>query len=189
MALGPRSVLGHHPPRGPSTTPAPTPQRERQAVQSMNRALLNRVLKGDAEAVEQFGESDHCAVVDWKDDLEAIVVAVSEFVPTGCLRIESPGSDGQRLVHADGKVIESPSAPVRQEELIALVNRALAPQFELRRYRPVDGDGYALFVAPAELWSELERNHPEATERYFLGAERLAAYWRKGFVGRLFSKP
>ena len=110
MALGPRSVLGHHPPRGPSTTPAPTPQRERQAVQSMNRALLNRVLKGDAEAIEQFGESDHCAVVDWKDDLEAIVVAVSEFVPTGCLRIESPGSDGQRLVHADGKVIESPSA-------------------------------------------------------------------------------
>lgn len=155
----------------------------------MNRALLIRVLKGDAEAVEQFGDSDHCAVVDWKDDLQAIVAAVAEFVPSGFLRIDAPGSNGQRIVRADGKAIECPSAPVRQEELIALVNRALAPQFELRRYRPVDGDGYSLFVASADLWSELERDHPEATARYFLGAERLAAYWRKGFVGRLFSKP
>ncbi len=155
----------------------------------MNRALLNRVLKGEAEAIEQFGEADHCAVVDWKDDLEAIVGAVAAFIPSGFLQVQPLSAGGQQLVLADGTKIDAPPSPVRQEELIALVNRAIAPQFELRRFRPVDGDGYSLFVAPADVWSELERTHPEATERYFLGAERLAAFWRKGFVGRLFSKP
>ena len=155
----------------------------------MNRALLNRVLQGEAEAIDRFGDSDYCAVVDWKDDLEAIVGAVADFMPSGYLRVESLSGGSQQLVRADGTKIEAPPGPVRQEELIAVVNRAIAPQFELRRFRPVDGDGYSLFVAPADLWSELERNHPEATKRYFLGAERLAAYWRKGFVGRLFSRP
>lgn len=155
----------------------------------MDRALLDRILNADSGAIEAFGESDHCAVVDWKDDLEDIVLAVADFVPGGFLRVEAAPSGGQKLVRSDGKEIEAPSAPVKQEELLALVNRALAPQFELRRFRPVDGDGYSLFVAPAELWSELDRAHPEATERYFLSAERLASYWRKGFWGRLLSKP
>lgn len=45
----------------------------------MNRALLDRVMNGDAEAIEQFGNSDHCAVIDWKDDLDAVVAAVADF--------------------------------------------------------------------------------------------------------------
>jgi hypothetical protein len=155
----------------------------------MNRALLNRVLRGDADAIEQFGESDHCAVVDWKDGLEEIVDAVADFLPSGHLRVEANSGERQRVVRADGVAVEAPSEPVRQEELLAAVNRALVPQFELRRFRPVDGDGYSLFVAPAELWTELERVHPEATERYFLEVARLAAYWKKSLVGRLFSKP
>jgi hypothetical protein len=155
----------------------------------MNRALLNRVLQGDADAIQQFAESDHCVVVDWKDGLREIVAAVAGFLPKGSLRLESQGSNGSRLVRSDGTGIDASATSAKPEELLLLVNRALAPRFELRQFRPFDGDGYSLLVAPTELWAELDRAQPEAIERYFLGVERLAAYRKKGFVARLFSKP
>ena len=155
----------------------------------MDRALLSHVLQGDAVAIQQFGESDHCVVVDWKDGLDEIVAAVSDFLPTGYLRLEATGSASTRLVRSDGSAIDAPEASVKQEELLLLVNRALAPQFELRRFRPNDGDGYSLLLAPCEFWADLERTQPEATERYFLSVERLATYWRRGFIARLLSKP
>lgn len=153
----------------------------------MDRALLNRVLEGDPIAAEQFGESDHCAVVDWKDGLEKIIAALADFLPSDHLRIEVFEGTRKKIVRADGMTIEMPSTSIKQEEIVALVNRVLAPRFEIRRFRPIDGDGYSLFVAPAELWAELEFEHPKETERYFMSAERLATYWRKSFVGRLFS--
>ncbi len=155
----------------------------------MDRALLSRVLQGDTVAIQQFGESDHCVVVDWKDGLDEIVAAVADFLPTGHLRLEAAGSTGSRLVRSDGTAIDAPEASIKQEELLLLVNRALAPEFELRRFRPNDGDGYSLLLAPSDFWDELERTHPEATERYFLSVERLATYWRRGFLARLLSKP
>jgi len=77
----------------------------------------------------------------------------------------------------------------KQEELLVQLNSVLSPDFELRQFRPVDGDGYAILVAPRATWSEMERTYPEATERLFLTTERLATFWRKGYIARLFSKP
>jgi hypothetical protein len=155
----------------------------------MDRALLGRVLQGDEEAIARFGESDHCAVIDWRDGLPGIVQAVAPFLPEDYLRLEEPAGLQPRLVAGGRPPQEVPAAANRQEDLISAVNRALLPEFELHRFRPIDGDGYSLFVAPADLWAELERSSPDATERYFLGAERLAAYWRKGFFARLLTKP
>lgn len=155
----------------------------------MDRALLARVLQGDEDAIARFGESDHCAVVDWRDDLPAIVEAVAPFLPNGYLRLEATPGLPPSLIAGGRPPQQVPASATRQEDLISAVNRSLHPEFELRRFRPIDGDGYSLFVAPAKLWAELDRTSPAETERYFLGAERLAKYWRKGFFARLLSKP
>jgi|GEM_PF-3542859 len=155
----------------------------------MDKALLLRVLDGDQAAIEQFGDSDNCAVIDWRDGLLELIAAVEPFLPKGYLRSEP--KDGGFLLHAGGRG----SSPIevqlktRQEDLIASLNRALCPDFEIRQFTPMTGDGYSLFVAPASVWQDIERSHSVAVQKYFLSAERLAAYWRKGYFARLFSKP
>jgi len=155
----------------------------------MNQALLQRVLEGDQSAIEQFAESDNCAVIDWRDGLPDLVAAVEPFLPEGYLRLEPKG--GEFLLHAGGRDPQAVEvrAQRRQEDLIASLNRALLPDFELRQFTPIGGDGYSLFVAPATVWQDIERSHAIAVQRCFLSAERLAAYWRKGYLARLFSKP
>ena len=155
----------------------------------MDASLLRRVLQGDEDAAMQFGQCEHCAVVDWKDGLDAIVESVSDHLPPGFLRVKESEGSGPSLVRGDGMTFLAPAGHVKQEQLLGLVNKALAPQFEMRRFRPMDGDGYSLLVASAEFWANLGNAHPEATERYFLSVDRLAAYWSKGFFARLVSKP
>ena len=43
----------------------------------MNETLLSRLLAGDKEAVEAFGESDNCVVVDWRAGLPEILEAIT----------------------------------------------------------------------------------------------------------------
>jgi hypothetical protein len=153
------------------------------------KALLTRVLAEDQTAIEQFGDSDNCAVVDWRDGLPELVAAVEPFLPKGYLRLEAKG--GEFLLHAGArgpKQVEVQDQS-KQEDLIVSLNLALLPDFEIRQFTPVEGDGYSLFVAPASVWQEIERSHASAVQKYFLSAERLAAYWRKGYLARLFSKP
>jgi hypothetical protein len=155
----------------------------------MNQALLQRVLDGDQSAIAQFVESDNCAVIDWRDGLPELVAAVEPFLPEGYLRLEP--KRGEFLLYAGGRDPKAVKmqAQSRQEDLIASLNGALIPDFELRQFTPIEGDGYALFVAPATVWQDMERSHAIAVQKYFLSAERLVAYWRKGYLARLFSKP
>jgi hypothetical protein len=156
----------------------------------MDRALLNRVLLGDENAIADFGESEHCAVIDWRDGLAEIVAAVAPFLPAGHMALG-------RLAASEAEIVVAGRAPIpialsprpAQESLLLSVNKALQPDFELRQFRPVDGDGYALFVAPRSLWSEAERSHPQAIEKLFLSVERLSAYWSKSYLARLFTNP
>ena len=156
----------------------------------MNQALLSRVLQDDPEAIAAFGESDHCAVIDWRDGLAEIVGAVSAFLPDHYLAVEQL-PDHQYNLLAGGR----PPAPVsvlpnvKQVALISAVNEAIQPEFELRQFTPFDGDSYSLFVAPRVVWSAMERDHPKSTERLFLSAARLASYWSKSYLSRIFSKP
>lgn len=153
----------------------------------MDRVLLERVLQGDIESVALFGRADHCAVVDWRDGLTEIVTAVAAFLPAGYLHIGGAGG-GIRLV-VQGTPNLPPVRSAKQEGLLLQVNRALEPEFELRQFRPADGDSYSIFVAPASFWQEIDRTHPEASEHYFLPMERLAAFWSKSYLGRLLSRP
>jgi hypothetical protein len=156
----------------------------------MNRTLLNRVIAGDQEAVAGFGEAEHCAVIDWRDDFDEIVAAVAPFLPEGYVTVRHDGEDACQLLvrgKAPGPISLSPG--VRQETHFQSINDALKPEFELRQFRPFDGDSYSLFVAPSSLWSEIEAAHPHAVERLFLPIDRLVAYRRKGYLARLFSKP
>lgn len=156
----------------------------------MDTSLLYRVLEGDALAAEEFGEADTCAVVDWRDGPRGIVAALAAFLPDGYLAVGRVDASGcQILVHGKPPVTVPLPANATQEHLLAGIDRALAPAYGLRQFRPVDGDGYAIYVAPGPVWSEIERAYPQATERFFLSAERLAAYWSKGYWRRLFGKP
>lgn len=156
----------------------------------MDRALLERVLHEDPESIALFGESDHCAVIDWRDGPEDIVGAIAPFLPEGYLSVSRSG-EGTGALLVRGK----PPRPVtlaprpKQEPWLLILNEALAPEFELRQFRPFDGDGYSVFVAPTVLWREIEESHAAATERLFLSARRLALHWSKGYLARLFSKP
>ena len=68
------------------------------------------------------------------------------------------------------------------------LNRVLAPDYELRQFVPGDGDGYSLFLKPVSWWHDFDAKHPEIAQKYFLSAERLAAFWKKSFFQRLLSK-
>lgn len=156
----------------------------------MTNPLLLEVFEGSQSAIDQFSESGICAVIDWRYGLEEIAEALAPFLPQGYLQLESSEEASYR-VSAGGRDPHpiSISKALRQEDLIEFLNGVLKPSFELRQFTPVDGDGYSIYVAPPELWHRLEQDHPVATEKYFLSIERLAAYWRKGYWARLFSKP
>lgn len=153
-------------------------------------ALLQRALQGDAEAIASCGEPGHCAVIDWRDGFPEIVTTISAFLPQAFLTVEDQGDSSYRL-SARSQPPRSVLIPARsrQEDLLAQIDSVTRPDFELRQFKPVDGDGYALLVAPSAIWSEMESAYPEATERLFLTADRLAAFRRKGFFARLFSRP
>ena len=155
----------------------------------MDKALLARVLDGDETAIQQFGESDNCAVIDWRDGLPELIAAVQPFLPKGYLRSEAKDGGFQLYAGGRGPASIEAQAQTKQEDLIASLNRALQPDFEVRQFTAVEGDGYSLFVAPASEWKDIERANAAAVQKYFLSGERLAAYWRKGYLARLFSKP
>jgi len=156
----------------------------------MNPSLLSRVLQGDEEAIALFGEADHCAVIDWHDGPAEIVAAIAAFLPEGHLSLGRVTPTSCELVVSGKPGVSVPlSAKATQENLLLGIDQAIRPAYELRQFRPCDGDGYSMFVAPASVWSEIERTRPEATERLFLSARRLAAYWSKPYLARMFSKP
>jgi hypothetical protein len=155
---------------------------------NMDRALLERVLQGDPESVVLFGEAEHCAVVDWRDGFPQIVAAVAAFLPAGHLHIGGV-IGGDNAVTVKGKPSLAPPQSTKQEALLLHINQALRPDFELRQFRPADGDSYSIFVAPESVWQEIDRSHPKASEKYFLSIERLAAFWSKSYFARMFSKP
>ena len=156
----------------------------------MPSTLLQRVLSGDTEAIVAFAMPESCVVVDWRDRLPEILDSVAELLPPDYLRVVSE-DQASMVVQVAGREPQTLSwePKTKQEQLLLVVNRLLAPAYEMRSFRPVNGDAYALYLAPSSLWRSIEASHPEATERYFLSMERLAAFWGKSYFTRLFSKP
>jgi hypothetical protein len=156
----------------------------------MNKQLVERLLSDSEGAIAAFGESDTCAVIDWRDGAAEIIDAVIPFLPEAYLTVEAHG-DAELAIRAGGREAQTVQVGehIKQEDLFVALNRVLAPEYELRQYRPGDGDCYSLFLAPSKWWQSLAETHPAALEKYFLSAERLQAYTRKGFFERLFSKP
>lgn len=153
----------------------------------MNRDILNKVLDGDQEAITTFGGCDHCVVVDWRDQADDVVSAFAAFLPGKKLLVDEIDEGSYRIYY--GERSADSASGLRHEELFLLINSLLAPAFEARQFRPFDGDSYSLYLASTQLWKELEEERPEAVDKYFLSMERLAAYWRKSYWARLFSKP
>lgn len=138
----------------------------------------------------QFGEADHCAVIDWRDGPVEVVDAVAFFLPNGYLSHRKLSEQAYEIiVQGRPPVLTELSPKATQEKLLLSICNAIAPEYELRQYRPMDGDSYSVFVAPRSVWASMEGQHRDATERLFLNAARLAAYWSKGYLARLFSKP
>ena len=156
----------------------------------MNQQLLERLLIGDKEAIDIFGESDNCAVIDWHAGVPEIVETVASFLPLDYMKLEQT-SPTSFLLHAGGRFSQpiELSSHTRQESLISLVNALLAPDFELRQFKPCDGDPHSLYVAATDVWKKVEHLHPLAVEKFFLSAPRLAVYWQRGYHSRLFSRP
>jgi hypothetical protein len=155
----------------------------------MDDSLVEKLVVGDTEAVEQFGECTNCVVTDWKNDAEDIFGAVSLFLPENYWKIEQFG-DSEWCVQVSGRDPQVLAFTLyKQEDFFVALNRVMAPDFELRQYRPADGDGYSLFLRPVSWWLDFSSKHPALAERYFLTTDRLAAFWKKNFFQRLFSKP
>ena len=156
----------------------------------MSQSLLHRVIEGDDEAIALFGEATNCAVIDWRDEPHEIVTAIAAFLPDGYLALGRVSAARCELLVRDKPPIAVPiSANATQENLLLSINQAIQPKYELRQFCPFDGDSYSIFVAPQSVWSELERTNSQATEKLFLSAQRLAAYWSKSYLARMFSKP
>ena len=156
----------------------------------MDQTLLQRVLDGDQAAQIQFGQSEHCAVVDWRDGPQEIFEAVASFLPDGFLAMGTLTEDScELIVQGRQPVLAELSSTATQERLLLSIGNAIAPEYELRQFRPMDGDSYSMFVAPRSVWAGIDSENPQVAERLFLSAQRLAAYWSKGFVARMFSRP
>ena len=138
----------------------------------------------------QFGEADHCAVIDWRDGAAEIVESIASFLPTGYLAC---GNLSERtcalIVQGRSPVLVELAPTAMQEKLLLCICNAIAPEYEIRQFRPMDGDSYSVFVAPKAVWVNIESGYPKAVESLFLSAQRLAAYWSKGYLSRVFSKP
>ena len=173
----------------PSAWLAPAARRPLKAMPTAE-ALISGLISDNEEAVAAFGESDTCVVVDWRDGAEEIFEAVTPFLPQGYLRVEQRGGIAWTVHAGDrpARTVES-TQTTKQEEFFVALNDVLAPDFELRQYTPVNGDGYSLFLASSAWWQSFAAEHPKVLAKYFLSADRLAAYWRKNFLARLFSKP
>jgi hypothetical protein len=152
--------------------------------------LLKRVLAGDADAIAEFGDGDNCAIVGWRAGLAEIADEIAAKLPDGYFKILSTTTDELVVeVGSRTKEIVSASPETKQEELLLRFDRLLHPEYEMRQFRPFDGDGYSLYIAASSTWSSLERTDAKAIEDYFLSMPRLEAYWKKGYFARLFSKP
>jgi hypothetical protein len=129
-------------------------------------------------------------VIDWRDGAAEVVAAVAAFLPKGHLTLgRLTGQTCELMVQGKATAVVPLSPEATQENLLLSINNAIAPEFELRQFKPMDGDSYSVFVAPRSEWSSMESAHPQATELLFLSAQRLAAYWSKSYLSRLFSKP
>ncbi|MBD9480575.1 hypothetical protein [Pseudoxanthomonas sp. PXM02] len=156
----------------------------------MKKSLLHRVLEGNEEAIAMFGEADNCAVIDWKAGPLDIVEAIADFLPDGYLTLgRVTATSCELMVTGKRPFCAQILSRATQENLLLSINQAVQPEYELRQFRPSYGDGYSLYVAPRSVWSEIERSNPEASESLFLSAPRLAAYWSKSYLVRMFSKP
>jgi hypothetical protein len=156
----------------------------------MSLPLLKGVLTGDPDAIEAFGDGDNCVIVDWRAGLPEMAVEIAAKLPDGYFKVLSSTTD--ELVVAVGprtKETISASPGTKQEELLLRLDRLLHPEYEMRQFRPVDGDSYSLYITESSTWSSLERSDARAVERYFLSIPRLAAYWKKSYFARLFTKP
>ena len=155
----------------------------------MKNDIIKTLLRRDEEEILRLGESDICAVVDWRDGAEEIFAAVAEFLPDGFLAA-LPSKDGLLTISANSGANLEVTVPLKkQEPFIDSLNRVLSPDYEIRQFRPCDGDGYSLLVRPASWWSQFDEKHPEIAEKYFLSTKRLAAYWSKNYFARLLSNP
>lgn len=160
------------------------------ATMQAQGTVLDGLLAGDKTAIDAFGDNDNCVVVDWREGAVEIFDALADFLPPGYLQAERHGRSGW-CVSAGGRPARTLkySSKTKKEEFFVLLNEALAPDFELRHYAPHNGDSYVLFLAPRAWWLSFTQMHPKAAQKYFLSAERVATYWNKGYLARLFSKP
>ena len=152
-----------------------------------DEALIDGLIKEDADAIDQFAECENCVVTDWRDDAEEILDAITVFLPSGYWSCEGAGNAWQ--IAAGGRhTVNVAFIPKKQEPFFVQLNQVLQPDFELWRYRPADGDGYSLYLKPKGWWDNFRNKNPEIFEKYFESVESLAEFSGKSFTARLFSK-
>jgi hypothetical protein len=156
----------------------------------MNDTLIAGLISDNEKAIAAFGESDNCVVVDWRDGAAEIFDAMIPFLPSGYLRIDNRSSTEWAVQAGDRPECMVVFAPgTKHEDFFVSLNQVLAPDYELWQYTPFIGDAYSLLLAPSAWWQAFSYEHPRVLAKYFLSANRLAAYMRKSYFARLFSKP
>lgn len=156
----------------------------------MSLPLLKRVLSGDSDAIAEFGDGDNCAIIDWRAGLPEIAEEIAAKLPDGYFNVVSATPETLVVdVGSRKQQIVSASRETKQEELLVRFDELLRPDYEMRQFRPFDGDSYSIYIAECAVWARFEQSDAKALESCFLSMPRLAAYWKKSYFARLFSKP
>ena len=119
-----------------------------------------------------------------------IVEEIAAKLPEGHFKVVRSTAE-EVVVHVGSRTEEALAVELdaKQEDVLLRLDRLLHPEYEMRQFRPFDGDSYSIYIAEVETWTAIERESGKAVEKYFLTIPRLAAYWKKSYLARLFSSP
>jgi hypothetical protein len=153
------------------------------------------LVDGGRHELLQFGSCQHCVVVDWRDDVKAVLGGVQRMLPEGCLEYRRVDDQTWEIqCHGVQHSIVAPD-DMRTERLLRAINRVLLPEYEMRIFTPTKGDGYSLLVRPTTWWSEFSTAHEGRARKLFIttdhqaeitGADSPVKSKPKSWLSRLF---
>ena len=129
------------------------------------------LLSGDDNAIHEFAsDTDHCVIVDWREEEGDLIGYVADAIPEAGLSF-AEAEEGEDLVltyKGRSLPVGLTMSPRDRYITIRAINRVLAGDYEMRLFRVTyESDTHSFYIKPAEWWREAERVHPAEIARVF----------------------
>lgn len=133
------------------------------------------LIDGGRDDLLAFGSCTHCVVVDWRDDVETILVDVKRMLPQGYLNYRQIDERTWELqCRGESRTIMAGEV-VKKEVLLQSINQVLLPEYEMRIFTPTMGDGYSLLVRRSSWWRDFSAAHPSGARKLFVTTDERVA--------------